>query len=69
MGRTFDIIMRLVSTLLGLLLLAAGSIWILQGLNLAFKMGFMVGDWHWTLYGAIAAIIALLHIVWTWRRA
>ena len=50
-------------------LLAAGSIWILQGLNLAFKMGFMVGDWHWTLYGAIAAIIALLHIVWTWRRA
>lgn len=68
MGRTFDIVMRLISTVLGLLLLAAGSIWILQGLNLAFKMGFMVGDWRWTLYGAIAVIIALLHIVWTWRR-
>ena len=67
--------MWIFSSLLGLLLTAAGSIWSLQGLNLAFNgsMGgrgrsFMVGDTHWTLYGSIAVILGLCQLVWSIRR-
>jgi hypothetical protein len=65
MRATFNIIMRIVSTLLGVVMIAMGTIWILQGLNLAFRVGFMVGDKHWVLYGAILALLGVGHIVWT----
>lgn len=68
MGRAFDITMRVVSSLLGLLMVAFGAIWMLQGLNLAFRVGFMVGDWHWTLYGALLAIVGIAQVIWTNRR-
>ena len=51
--------MRIVSSVVGLVMLAMGIIWILQGLNLAFRGGFMVGDYHWTIYGAILAILGI----------
>ena len=63
--RTFDIVMRGISTLLGLLLVASGVIWILQGLNLAFRVGFMVGDRHWVLYGALLAIVGIAQVIWS----
>jgi len=44
MGAIFNIAFRIVSTLLGLLLICMGGVWVLQGLNIAFKVGFMVGD-------------------------
>ena len=47
MNKLFYIVMRIISSLLGLLLVAVGGIWVLQGTGLAFKVGFMVGDWHW----------------------
>jgi hypothetical protein len=65
MRRAFDIAMRLVSTLLGLAMIAAGTVWMLQGLNLAFRVGFMVGDKHWTVYGAILAIVGIGQVVWS----
>jgi drug/metabolite transporter superfamily protein YnfA len=65
MRNIFNVIMRIVSTLLGLLLVCMGGIWMLQGLNLAFKVGFMVGDPHWTLYGAILALVGVAQIVWS----
>ncbi len=65
MWRVFNTIMRIVSSLIGLLLVAAGGIWMLQGLNLAFKTGFMVGDPKWTLYGAILALVGVAQIVWS----
>jgi hypothetical protein len=37
----------------------------LQGLNLAFRRGFMVGDYHWTIYGAILALVGIAQIVWS----
>jgi hypothetical protein len=61
----FNVIMRIVSTLLGVVMLAAGTIWILQGLNLAFRVGFMVGDKHWVLYGAILGILGIGQVIWS----
>ncbi len=65
MWKVFNIVMRIFSSLLGLALVAIGGIWMLQGLNLAFKVGFMVGDPKWTLYGAILAAIGVAQIVWS----
>ena len=65
MRSVFNIVMRVVSSLMGLLMVALGGVWILQGLNLAFKVGFMVGDPKWTLYGAILALFGIGQIVWT----
>ncbi|MGC1459943.1 MAG: hypothetical protein WA825_16825 [Steroidobacteraceae bacterium] len=67
--RAFDIVMRLVSSLLGLALVAVGTVWMLQGLNLAFRVGFMVGDKHWTVYGALLALVGIAQVIWTNTRA
>ena len=65
MRSAFNIVMRIVSSLLGLLMIALGCIWMLQGLNLAFKVGFMVGDPKWTLFGAILALVGVGQLVWS----
>ncbi len=65
MRRAFDIAMRLVSSLLGVAMVAVGTIWMLQGLNLAFRVGFMVGDKHWTVYGAILALLGIAQVSWS----
>jgi hypothetical protein len=61
----FNVIMRIISSLLGLLLVAMGTVWILQGLNLAFRVGFMVGDKRWVVYGAILALIGIAQVIWS----
>ena len=68
MRRAFNTIMRIVSTLIGLLLVLMGGIWILQGLNLAWgalSRSFMQGDQDWALYGAIVVVIGVGQIVWS----
>jgi hypothetical protein len=62
---TFNVIMRIVSTLFGIVLVAMGTVWILQGFNLAFRVGFMVGDKHWVLYGAMLALLGVGQIIWS----
>jgi hypothetical protein len=65
MWKPFNIVMRVVSSLIGIAMLFGGIVWILQGLNLAFRVGFMVGDFHWTIYGAILALVGLAQVVWS----
>ncbi|WP_372786950.1 hypothetical protein [Phenylobacterium sp.] len=65
MRNAFNIVMRVVSTLLGLLLVCMGGVWILQGLNIAFKVGFMVNDKRWVVYGAILALVGVAQVVWS----
>ena len=36
MSRTFNAVMRVISSLIGVLMVLMGGIWILQGLNLAW---------------------------------
>ena len=65
MWRPFDIAMRIISSLIGLVMILMGTVWMLQGLNLAFRVGFMVGDRHWTIYGAILALVGIAQLIWT----
>lgn len=68
MGGLFYNVMRVVSSLIGLLIMAMGCIWALQGLNMApppFNGGFMIGDAHWTIYGAILALVGLCQLIWS----
>ena len=65
MWPTFNIVMRIVSSLIGLAMILMGAVWMLQGLNLAFRVGFMVGDIHWTIYGAILALVGIAQLIWS----
>ena len=65
MAGVFNIVMRIVSSLVGLLMVCMGGVWILQGLDLAFKVGFMVGDKRWVAWGALLALVGLAQIVWS----
>jgi hypothetical protein len=63
--RAFNVVMRVVSSLIGLVMVAMGVVWILQGLDLAFRVGFMVGQRRWVLFGAILALVGIAQIVWS----
>jgi hypothetical protein len=65
MRAAFNVLMRIVSTLLGVLMFVMGTVWILQGLNLAFRVGFMVGNKHWVVYGAILALFGIAQVIWS----
>ena len=60
--------MRIVNSLLGLLMIAMGAVWMMQGLNVgpaAILQGFMVNDIRWTYYGAILAVVGVAELVWS----
>jgi hypothetical protein len=65
MWRTFNVVMRIVSSLIGVAMILMGTVWILQGFNLFFRVGFMVGDYHWTIYGAMLALVGIAQVVWS----
>jgi hypothetical protein len=65
MRAAFNVMMRIVSTLLGVVMIAMGTVWILQGLNLAFRVGFMVGDKHWVAYGGVLALLGIAQVIWS----
>lgn len=68
MQRAFNGIMRIVSTLIGVLMVAMGSIWIMQGLGVgpdAIMQGFMVNDIRWTFHGTLLALVGIGQIVWS----
>ncbi len=65
MWGTFNVVMRIVSSAIGIAMILMGLVWMLQGLNLAFRVGFMVGDYHWTFYGAILALVGVAQLLWS----
>jgi hypothetical protein len=68
MRAAFNIVMRIFSTLLGLLVILMGLIWIGQGLHIgpaAIMQGFMVNNPQWALYGAILALLGVGLVIWT----
>lgn len=65
MRGAFNFLMRIVSSLIGLAMVGMGIVWILQGLDLAFRVGFMVGQRRWVLYGAIVALVGILQVIWS----
>ena len=68
----FDVLMKIVTTLVGLLMICMGAVWMMQGMGVgpaAIMQGFMVNNIQWTVYGAILALVGVGQIVWAWRRA
>jgi len=68
MRTAFNVVMRIVSSALGLLMVAMGSIWMMQGLRVgpeAIMRSFMAGDIKWTFYGAILALVGLAQVAWS----
>ena len=68
MRNLFNLVMRIISTLLGVLMACMGVVWILQGFDLAFRVGFMVGDKQWVGWGALLATVGVCQVVWSGRR-
>jgi hypothetical protein len=68
MSGLFNGIMRIVSTLLGVIMVCMGAIWILQGLNIAFLESFMAGDPKWALFGTILALLGIGQVIWSLTR-
>ena len=65
MGSLFYNAMRVVSSLIGLLMIVMGGIWILQGLNIAFLNSFMADERKWAVYGAILALVGICQVIWS----
>jgi hypothetical protein len=70
MGSLFNGVFKAVSTLLGVLMVCLGAVWILQGLDIAFQGGsFMAGDPKWAVYGAILALFGVGQATWSLKRS
>jgi hypothetical protein len=68
MRRAFNLVMRTVSSLLGLFMIFMGSIWAMQGLGIgpqSIMRGFMVGDLSWTFYGALLVLLGIGQVAWS----
>ena len=68
MRHAFNVVMRVVSSLVGLLMVAMGSIWMMQGLGVgpsAIMQGFMVNDIRWAFYGGLLTILGIAEIAWS----
>jgi hypothetical protein len=54
--------MRIIANILGVLLIAMGAIWILQGVNI-LPGSFMTGQIVWAWRGAAAAAVGILLLI------
>ena len=59
--------MKIVLNILGVLLILAGGVWFLQGVNV-LPGSFMTGQTQWALYGAIAILAGVGLIIIANRR-
>lgn len=69
MSEIFNGIGRAIATLMGLLMIAMGGIWILQGLGIAFLESFMANQIQWAVYGALLAVAGAIQAIWANTRA
>jgi len=53
---------KIMTMVVGVLLVLTGCIWILQGVNV-LPGSFMTGQMQWAVYGAVAVVIGALLIV------
>ena len=55
--RVLNWVTWIVRSLIGVAIILMGVVWSFQGLNPALRVGFLVGNHHWTIYGVILALI------------
>ncbi len=73
MMTVFNLLGRIISTALGVIVLCLGVVWILQAYDIAFNtpmvpggpVSFMVNNHQWAVYGAIAAVVGIGQVVWS----
>ena len=54
--------MRMLMTIVGVLLVLMGAVWILQGINV-LPGSFMTGQTRWAVNGAVAAVVGIVLLV------
>ncbi len=59
--------MKIALNLAGVVLILAGGVWFLQGINV-LPGSFMTGQIQWAFYGALAAIAGIVALVLANRR-
>ena len=76
MEALFGFVFRIFSTLLGLVVILMGTVWLLQGLHYQFPKRLealshspMYGSHQWVIWGAILALFGLGQVIWSNRRA
>jgi uncharacterized membrane protein YidH (DUF202 family) len=62
-----EITMKIALIVFGTLLILAGGVWFLQGINI-LPGSFMTGQIQWSIYGAIAIIVGSVLVVVGIRR-
>ena len=68
MRSVFNVVFRIISSLLGVLLVLMGGVWTLQGLGLAtgrMAQSFMENDRMWAVWGVIAIVVGVGQVVWS----
>lgn len=73
MAIVFNVIGRIISTTLGLVVVCLGAVWILQAFDVAFNtprvpggpVSFMVNNHQWAVYGALAVVVGIVQVVWS----
>jgi hypothetical protein len=68
MRGVFNVVFRIISSLIGVLMVLMGCVWTLQGLNLAtgkMAQSFMENDRHWAVYGVILVLVGIGQVVWS----
>ena len=59
--------MKIVLNIISILLILAGGVWFLQGINI-LPGSFMTGEIQWAVYGAIAFILGIILLIYANRR-
>ena len=65
--RYIDFRMKIFLNITAVLLILAGGVWFLQGINL-LPGSFMTGQIQWAIYGGIAILAGVGLIIWNSRR-
>jgi hypothetical protein len=58
--------MKITLRVIGAMLILAGSVWFLQGINI-LPGSFMTGQIRWAIYGGLAVIFGIGAVAWSTR--
>jgi hypothetical protein len=73
MGTLLNLVGRIISTSLGVVVICLGAVWILQAFDVAFNtprvpggpVSFMVNNHQWAVYGALAVVVGVGQVIWS----
>jgi uncharacterized membrane protein YidH (DUF202 family) len=63
----FEVVMKIVLIVVGVLLILVGTVWFFQGINV-LPGSFMTGQTQWAIYGSISVVIGAVLLLVAFRR-